>query len=106
MNFIFIFIGNVHDFGYQCIMTCALEINLLLTYFSIHLYIFYTPLLCQHGVVKQTNGYNSEYLDIFDYRHILSAFHISRIQHIALLCPHPPIPDLLSMYLMASFILA
>jgi len=27
-------------------------------------------------------------------------------QHIALLCPHPPIPDLLSTYLTASFILA
>ena len=36
---------------------------------------------------------------------ILSAFHISRIQPIALLCPHLPIPDLLSMYLMVSFIL-
>ena len=51
---------------------------------------------------------------LFDVQHlccginfpILSAFHISRIQHIVLLCPHPPIPDLLSMYLMVSFILA
>jgi len=35
---------------------------------------------------------------------ILSAFHISRIQHIALLCLHPLIPDLVSTYL-TSFIL-
>ena len=37
--------------------------------------------------------------------HILSALHISRIQHTALLCPHPLIPDLLSTYLTVSFIL-
>jgi len=50
---------------------------------------------------------------LFDVQHLccainfafLSAFHISRIQHIALLCPHPLIPDLLSIYLMMSFIL-
>jgi len=32
-------------------------------------------------------------------------FRISRILHTALLCPHSPIPDLLSTYLMVSFIL-
>ena len=37
---------------------------------------------------------------------ILSTFHVSRIQHIALLCPHPLIPDLLSTYVTVSFILA
>ena len=50
---------------------------------------------------------------LFDVQHlccginfpILSAFHISRMQHIALLCPHPLIADLLSTYLTVSFIL-
>ena len=37
---------------------------------------------------------------------ILSAVHISRIQNIALLCLHPLISDLLSTYLMVSFILS
>jgi len=36
---------------------------------------------------------------------ILSAFHISGIKHIALQCPHPLIPDLLSTYPMVSLIL-